>query len=496
MVSRRMSRAALLLGISWVLIGATSAVAQFGGGGGGARQGGGFGGGQGGQGGQGGGGNQGGGGGFGGAVRGAGVVVDADGVLRLQMANDPTGALTRQRIQAAQAALGAKLGAKSPLRKVSLQRLEQAVADQLAGGGKPSDEMRYLAGLTRVQYLFFYPETGDLVIAGPAEAWVEDLSGRVRGMQSGRPVVELQDLVVALRTFSPTGTREQFIGCSIDPTQEGLARMQQFLRSLGSRAVPSQTNYIVQGLRNSLGLQTVRVVGVPPDTHFAQVMVEADYRMKLIGIGLERPPIKLASYVDAASPAQVSRNALQRWYFMPDYNCVRVSEDKLAMELVGQGVKLVGEDEVVSTDGARKQTGSAGNRASKAFTSGFTQRYEELSAVAPVYAQLRNLIDLAVLAAHLRQQNLYRKANWPLATFGEEAKFAVETYRTPLQVETAVTSVWRGNTLMTPVGGGVEIRAEQALDSQNLLSDEGAKLQGLHQQIDLKHLKAGQWWWD
>lgn len=490
MVFRQMLRTALLTGISLILIGASSAVAQFGGGGGG-QNGGGFGG---------GGGNQGGGGfgggGFGRGIATAGVAVDADGVLRMQLANDPTGALTRQRLQAAQAGLDPKLGAKSPLRKVSLQRLEQAVANQIAGGGKPTDEMRYLAGLTRVQYLFFYPETGDLVIAGPAEAWVEDLSGRVRGMQSGRPIVELQDLVVALRAFAPNGPREQFIGCSIDPTQEGLARMQQFLRSLGSRAVPSQTNYIVQGLRSSLGMQTVRVMGVPPDTHFAQVMVEADYRMKLIGIGLERPPIKLASYVDAANPAQVSRNALQRWYFMPDYNCVRVSEDKLAMEMVGQGVKLVGEDEFVSNDGARKQTGSAGNRASKTFTSGFTQRYEELSAVAPVYAQLRNLIDLAVLAAHLRQQDLYRKANWQMTTFGEEAKFTVETYRTPLQVETAVTSVWRGNTLMTPVGGGVSIRAEQALDSQNLLPDEGAKLQGLRQRIDLKNLKAGQWWWD
>ena len=41
------------------------------------------------------------------------------------------------------------------------------------------------------------------------------------------------------------------------------------------------------------------------NTHFAQVMIEADYRMKLIGIGLERPPVKLASYVDKANPAMV-----------------------------------------------------------------------------------------------------------------------------------------------------------------------------------------------
>jgi hypothetical protein len=347
-----------------------------------------------------------------------------------------------------------------------------------------------------VQYVFFYPESGDIVIAGPAEGWVEDLSGRVRGINSGRPVVELQDLVVALRCFAPDQPDNRAIGCSIDPTQEGLARMQQFLRSLGSRAVPSQTDYIVQGLRTSLGMQTVRIMGVPPDTHFAQVMVEADYRMKLIGIGLERPQVKLASYVDRANPGQVSRNALQRWFFVPDYNCVRVSEDQLAMELVGQGVKLVGEDEVVSNDGARRQSGGSGNLASKAFVTGFTDKYEELAAVTPVYAQLRNLIDLAIAAAYIRQQDLYAKSGWKMATFGEEAKFAAETYRTPVQVETAVTSVWRGNTLMTSVGGGVTIRAEQALDSQNLLNDEGGKLQLKHGQVDLKQLAEGQWWWD
>ena len=59
-------------------------------------------------------------------------------------------------------------------------------------------------------------------------------------------------------------------------------------------------------------------------------MVEADYRMKLIGIGLEKPPVKLVSYVDRAKPSDVSRNAMQRWFFVPDYKCVRESDDKLA----------------------------------------------------------------------------------------------------------------------------------------------------------------------
>ena len=33
------------------------------------------------------------------------------------------------------------------------------------------DEVKYLAGLQRVQYVFVDPETKDVILAGPAEGW-------------------------------------------------------------------------------------------------------------------------------------------------------------------------------------------------------------------------------------------------------------------------------------------------------------------------------------
>ena len=119
-------------------------------------------------------------------------------------------------------------------------------------------------------------------------------------------MIRLDDLCVALRAFPPSGSATKLIGCSIDPTKEGLAAMQRFLRSIGSNADPrdaQRTQFIVEGLQSNLGLQTVSVNGVSAKTHFAVVMVEADYRMKLIGIGLEKPPVKLVSWVDRANAA-------------------------------------------------------------------------------------------------------------------------------------------------------------------------------------------------
>lgn len=429
-----------------------------------------------------------------GGTGGAGVVVDADGVLRKQMHSDPTGALARRRLAEARAKLAPDLMRPSKLRKVSLNRLEEAVAARLAAAQPPTDDMRYLAGLTKIQYVFFYPDTNDIVVAGPAEGFIEGAHGRPIGIHSGRAVLELQDLIVALRAFPPSGKKTPVIGVSIDPTQEGLKKMQQFLVSL-RRITPGDANRIANGLRSNLGLQTVTIRGVSSKSHFAQVLVEADYRMKLIGIGLEKPPVNIPSYVSRANPRDVARNALQRWYFIPDYECVCVSDDRLAMELVGNGVKLVGEDEMVTAAGGRVVSGRR-DRASQAFVTGFTKKYAELSEREPVYAQMRNLIDMSIAAAFIQQQDYYGQAGWRMEVFGTEDAMQVETYHTPKHVESAVNVVWKGRTLMTPIGGGVEIQPRMALATDRLIADENDRVKSARESVKIDALPKNRWWWD
>ncbi len=444
---------------------------------------------------------QGGGGGGGGGGNGnviiagqtAGVQVDAQGVLRL-VVRDAGGRLLRQRILAAQAQLDPEVAQPSPLRKISLNRLEQVIAEHLAAGKPLQAEVKYLAGLTRVQFVFFYPETGDIVLAGPAEGWVEDAVGRVRGIHSGRPTILLEDLLAALRAFPPGQVRQNFVvGCSIDPTQEGLARLQRFLRQVGRYVRPGSGPAIAQGIRKALGYHNIRVLGISPRTHMAHVLVEADYRMKLIGIGLERPPVKIRSYVDLATRGGSSRNALQRWYFVPDYECVRVSEDGLAMELVGQGVKLVNESEVVLPDG-RRLSNVRPDRASVAFVRQFTARFPQLAAAEPVFAQLRTAIDLLIAAAFIQQQDYYGKANWPAELLRDEQRLPIEVLPAPQRVETAVNVLWRRGRLYTPLGGGVQIQPYLALASERLLRDEKGQVAQLR--VKLSQLPPGRWWWD
>jgi len=425
----------------------------------------------------------------------AGVAIDAQGVLRINAVLDAGLSLAQRK--AAVAALPVDLQKRSKLRKVALSRLEAEVAKAAAGGRGIPEEMLQLAGLTRVQYVFVYPgegsEPGEVVIAGPAEGWIVDATGRVIGAETGSPTLLLEDLAAAIRAFPPGQPHDRSIGCSIDPKQAGLVAMQAFLKKVGRVNPQANTDQIVNGMREALGMQTVRIDGVSPATHFAQVMVEADYRMKLIGIGLERPPVKMSSWIDLASAGSVAANALQRWYFVPNYQCIRISEDDLAIELVGRGVKLCGADEVVLRDG-RRLGANRPDHASKTFTETFTKNYAAIAAQNPVYAQLRNLIDLAVAAAYLQEHDAYGRSQWGAESFRNEEVYSIQRFLPPTEVETAIAAVWRGNRLLTPIGGGVTMQPRIALDATNVLMDD----EGLVSSARGEKLAVPQdrWWWD
>ncbi|MCE9629312.1 MAG: DUF1598 domain-containing protein [Planctomycetia bacterium] len=430
-----------------------------------------------------------------GAAQAAGVLVDANGVLRTKAVADP--GLSQERRKAAVATLPGDLQKRVPLRKVALSRLEAALATHAADGRGIPDSIEKLAGLTRVHYVFVYPAEGDtpgeIVIAGPAEPWMTDAAGRVVGVETGSPTVLLEDLATAIRAFAPGQPQDRLVGCSIDPTKEGLAAMQDFLRKTGRLNPQGGADQIVAGMKEALGPQTVSVQGVPAATHFAQVMVEADYRMKLIGIGLEQPPVKMPTWIDLASAGAVAANALQRWYFVPDYECVKIAEDDLAIELVGQGVKLCGADEVVRADGTRLSATRA-DKPSKTFTEAFTRDYTKIAAKSPVYAQLRTMIDLVVAAAYLQEHDGYGKAAWAAETLRDEKAYPIERLTPPAQAETAIHAVWRNNRLLTPIGGGVTAHPRMALEAPNLIMDEKGEVAAAR--TAAKDLPAEGWYWD
>ena len=421
----------------------------------------------------------------------AGIDVDATGVLRVKQF-DPR--LAQQRLAAARAQGDNNVMRPSELRKVSLNRLEAAIDERLSAGHGLSDEMKALAGLTSVQYVFYYPDTQDIVIAGPAEGFFADPTDRLIGMNSGRPTLLLEDLVTALRAFAPNQQPTSVISVSIDPTPEGLQQMNQFIQTVRRVAGPGDAGRIARGMKENLGLQTVTFKGIPNSTHFARVLVEADYRMKLVGIGLERLPVPVKSYVDRANPSSIAANAMERWYFQPNYDGIAVNEDGTAMKIKERGVQLVGENERVQ--GGRRSNSGRVNRASQAFCMEFTEKFPEIEKRVRIYGELRQLIDVSIAAAYIQQQDFYGQSGWSMPVLLDESRVSVETYTAPEQVETAVNAIWRGNTLMTPLGGGVHVEPRVALRKEHVEVDTVGANQQVKQSAGPSELSTGQWWWD
>lgn len=425
-----------------------------------------------------------------------GIEITADGVINNKVQVGNVRQLNQKLWAAAQQSLNKDLQTPSKLRKISLTRLEREV-ERLRAAGRPIPaNMRYLAGMTKISHVFYFPETQDIVIAGPAEGWFTTADNYVVGMQSGRATLQLQDLIVALRAFAPNGKPTALISCSIDPTQEGLVRFRETYKKIAGSGQfrPGLEGQAVQMFKNSIGMQQISIGGISKKTNFARILVEADYEMKLIGIGLSRPAVPgVSSFIANAKPGG---NTVQRWFFQPDYDCVNVNEDRTAMELVGNGVKLVGEDESVNAKGDRKGKGST-SRASQIFCNTFTKNYSKMAQADPIWAELRNVIDMSVVAAYIQKMKLYEKANWDLGVFADENVVSVENNENvATQVAPVANGVWKGNQFMSPIAGGVSIQAGFALNSDRVSVDKKGEINKVRDQISLDGLEDGQWWWD
>ncbi|MEC7429839.1 MAG: hypothetical protein VXZ54_11690, partial [Planctomycetota bacterium] len=170
--------------------------------------------------------------------------------------------------------------------------------------------------------------------------------------------------------------------------------------------------------------------------------------------------------------------------------------DRNALELVGSRVQLIGENERVTAEGVRLAQKASKNQASQIFCNSMTKQYDRLASVAPAFAQLRNCMDMAIVAAYIQNQDFYGQSGHFFDFFSDESEFPVESYEQPKQVETAVNAVWKGNRLMTPIGGGVEINAAKAVSKDVVKVDENGSLAQAQKQLGGVDLADGQWWWD
>ena len=169
--------------------------------------------------------------------------------------------------------------------------------------------------------------------------------------------------------------------------------------------------------RAAVGKQDIEVFGgLDPQTRAARTLVEADYRMKLVGMGLEEGVPGVTSYMSLIKSPPRDMGVL-RWWFTLNYDSIQTSQDHLAFNIRGQGVKVESENEHLTAKGERIHTGES-EPLNRQFTESFTRHFGELCAKYPIYAELRNLCDLALAASLVREEGLADKVGWHMAYFG------------------------------------------------------------------------------
>ncbi|MEX2317373.1 MAG: DUF1598 domain-containing protein [Pirellulales bacterium] len=393
-----------------------------------------------------------------------GVKVDVDGVISHPDAGD-----FRQLQVAWQQGLEpvpADLNAAADLRFVSLRSLEAEAARALASGKPLPDAVRYLAGLQRVRYVLVYPEQKDIVLAGPAEGWRVNSLGSVVGKASGRPVLLLDDLLVALRVAESANASG--ISCSIDPTPEGLARMQQLSQEM-ARNQNMAPQVAGRQMEQAVGNQKITVTGVPATSHFARVIVAADFRMKRLAMDFEPSPVDgMPSFLDLISSRRAaSNNMMPRWWLAPNYDPIRRDDGGLAWELRGQGVKCMHEEQFLAA-GSVQRTGKTDPTAQK-WADTFTAKFEELAHEDSAFGELRNVMDLAVVAALVAKERLLERSGLEIPRLQRDVP--VEEYIAPRAVPSQASFVRAGRTSFISVSGGVQIFPWQVADLTEVSKD-------------------------
>ncbi len=385
----------------------------------------------------------------------------------------------------------------SPLRYVSLPRLEAAIRLRQENHQTLNPEMLTLAGLQRVQYVIAYPETGDLVIAGPADNWQVRRDGSIVGVETGSPVVRLDDLLTLWRRRESYGTAN--FGCSITPRQKSLARIQDYLRANSSQPLePDQRADWLQGLRDSLGEQEVEFFGIAADTHVSRVLLVADYHMKLIGMGIADGVEGVASYlesVDLKPDGSTQPMSVLRWWFAMNYLPIETNLERNVFRLRGQGVQVLSENELLAERGRRVPTGQS-EEINQRFASSFTSAFETICQRYPLYAELRNVFDLAIVVAIIEREGLTGRVDWQPTLFREPRYLRLPSVTVPQEVDTVINHrVFNGRHIVAGVSGGVWLDLGKSMEFS--VSGSAPELPVANRKPALPDQQATElWWWD
>lgn len=301
-------------------------------------------------------------------------------------------------------------------RAVSLKALQETAKECMVEGACPEDVLQ-LSGIKRVSGYVIDEKNKDIILIGE----VDDTS----------PPLYLEDFVIALRNewliYAPLKGNTYYYsppGCSIDPDPDVLNSLQQISSQISSSSNPAEVQkYLNQWRSVCSQSQQVRVMGVPNDSRFAKMMVEADYYMKRLvdgSVTLDIPgftslmdmTLSIASRdIQEGKPISVPLSFMNRFWFSPGENSFL--EDKGVVYITKSEVRLLTEEELLTKRGEVVGIGKP-NPLADEFAKNFSARYTEIAEIKPIYSELEALFRFVSLAKMMKYRNAASEAGLSL----------------------------------------------------------------------------------
>lgn len=293
----------------------------------------------------------------------------------------------------------------SAVRCVSLRGVAEQIARRRLSGQPIADELRHLAGLSRVRYVLIDSQGQDVILMGQVGG-IQSQGGWMRDSRTGAAAIRVDYLAACLTAV----ISRQPLGCSIDPTPQSLGVAAEVSAAIRDGRVAQ--GIADETLREALGEQIVRVFGVAGDTPIAHLMVQTDRHMKRLSLGLEPMPQGVENYLDVVA-RHIRKGPpdgqLLRLWFTANAMKARGSSDGLVYELSGRPMKLQSETQ---------RAGATGDRIAAAddvrlvdFVDGFNRNLDEIARQYPTYAALESVYHAAAVAELIHRTDSHTKLN-------------------------------------------------------------------------------------
>jgi hypothetical protein len=173
----------------------------------------------------------------------------------------------------------------------------------------------------------------------------------------------------------------------------------------------------------------------------------------------------------------------------PYYDSLLTDASGLAWELRGQGVQVLTENSLFSEQDGLVSSGRSNPHALK-WAKTFTSKYNDVSKSIPVFGELRNCIDMAVIAALLVKKDLLQTAGLDLSLLMNPKEIALGQFPVPRTIASKASFVKQSKGWLVAVSGGVE------LDSWTVLEKVTESRELSKFRIAAASKRPDMWWWD